>query len=672
MGIAPPSAGTSALANDGSCTNGIHNIRITYYNSTDDIESTYYSLTARTCTSGPPAQNKINLTNLAASSDPQVDKIRIYMTEAGGTTYYLVVEQVDTTATYSISVSDATLIANTSFSAGENDSPPTDADFICMAGRRLYLYNNSSHPSRLYWSETGEPEYFGSGENFRDINKNDGDVGTGMIYWNNYLYLFKENSTWVLTDPTDPANSQLENVSPTIGCVSPYSIASGMFQRPLDIPGGDYILVDGIILNSRFGVLGFDGKQFWPLSERVEPILDSLYETNIKELAGFFNNNKYYLAYTAKKGTPTTGGFVSFNQFTTDTGSENKDATFTLASDYSTSFSNHDPNNFETGVDAKIDLDNTSATNSNINVFVYIDWKKSKHSKHLEDYYNFPLQYEIFFSYDNGTNWTSKGVFKQSPSESYPTWGISGTYVPEKDVIFYWNHTFYDSSVTNIRLDYMWNYLGNDTVANYVRLSSVEYWYKYTATIIGSDVVNDKMLYYDTLHNAWSELRGMKANCFCAWNGSGDEREEFFGGSKLGYVYKMNVGTSDDGNEIFALYQSKHLDCKDRSRKKRFHQLNFNTDIFNSIIHLDIFIDRTQRTAWKTLLLPKDADTTYWKEKYFGEFTWDRVVNMINKTFRLPTTSLGRFIGFQLWTSSKESLAIQDYSIKYVTRESMN
>jgi len=48
--------------------------------------------------------------------------------------------------------------------------------------------------------------------------------------------------------------------------------------------------------------MGFDGNSFVPLSERVEPILDALYETNIQEVVGFFNNNKYYLSYTPIKG----------------------------------------------------------------------------------------------------------------------------------------------------------------------------------------------------------------------------------------------------------------------------------------------------------------------------------------------------------------------------------
>ena len=666
MGITAPSAGTAALGSAGLCTDGVHSIRITYYNSTDEVESAHYLIGSVTVSSN----KKIELTNLAASADAQVDKIRIYMTDAGGTTYYYVAEQADTTSTYTINLSDATLTANASYSCSDHDDPPSDADFICIAGRRVYLYNNSSNPSRLYWSETNEPESFGDIDtniNYRDINLNDGDVGTGMIFWNNYLYLFKNNSTWVLTDPTDPGNSNLENVSPTIGCVSPYSIASGMFQRPLDIPGSDYILVDGIILNTRFGVMGFDGKQFWPLSERIEPILDSLYETNIKEMVGFFNNNKYYLAYTPEKGTPTDGGFVTFNEFTSDTGTESKDAIFSDPGN-TVPFSNHDPNNFESGVDARIDFTNTSSANKEVKIFVEIDWSDTFGPQYVRN--EQWAWYDIFFSYDSGTNWTSKGTFRQ----------VATPVLVEGAQTRHFSHTFFDSSVTNVRLDYFGKMNINESdgtiSARYgpdsIRLSSVEYWREYSAAVIGTNVVNNRVFYYDTLHNAWSELRGIKAASFYAWNGSGDQREEFFGGSKLGHVYRMNVGASDDGNEIFALYQSKHFDCKDRSRKKRFHQLNFNTDIFNSTIHLDVFIDRTQRTAWKTLLLPKDTDTTYWKEKYFGEFTWDNIINMINKTFRLPTTSLGRFIGFQLWTSSKEPLAIQDYSIKYVTRESMN
>lgn len=647
IGIVAPSAGVSgAVTTGGDCTDGEHNIRITYYNSTDSIESTHRTLTARTCSSG---DNTIPLSSLAASSDSQVDKIRVYMTEAAGSIYYLVVEQVDTTTTYSISVSDTTLAGNASYEATNYLPPPTDAKYITAMKRRLFLANNSTYKSRLYWSNVvaNGCEYFPT-NNYRDINPDDGDVITGIIPWNDYLYIFKQNATYVLTDPNNPGGSYLRDVSEHIGCISPHTLCVGQFKRPVSV-GGDWLLTPGIILNSRHGVMGFDGQTFHPLSERVEPILNSLYETNIQEMVGFFNDNKYYLSYTPKEGVPTEGAVVTIKQTTA------------ITSDNATFSTDHDVDNYSSTYDAKITLDNTSASNQNITVQAHVKWESDTYKRQFQ----LPV-YEIFFSYDSGTTWVSKGSF-------FPD-------VTGEVYINYYYHSFFDSSVTDVRLDYyddrlrilngisIDDYLGEYNV-DYVQLVSVEYQYDYTAAVIGSNVVNNRILYYDTLHNAWSELRGIKANCFAAWNSSSDEREEFFGSSNTGYVYRMNVGYEDDGNNIFALYESKHYDCKVRSRKKRFHSLSLSTDIYAGNLNLDVFVDRVQVDHRSFNLLPTGESETYWNEKYFGEAIFDRVINLIQKAIRLPANSWGRFIAIKLWTSGKNSLAIKDYSIRYVERE---
>ena len=650
IGIVAPSAGVSAGATTGGdCTDGEHNIRITYYNSTDSIESTHRTLTARTCGSG---NNTIPLSELAASSDTQVDKIRVYMTEAGDSTYYLVVEQVDTTTTYSISISDTTLAGNASYGATNYYPPPTDTKYITAAKRRLFLANNSTYKSRLYWSNVVADgcEYFPT-NNYRDINPDDGDVIVGIILWNDYLYIFKENAIYVLTDPSDPENSYLRVVSKDIGCISPHTITTGQFKRPVS-GGGDWLLAPGIIFNSRHGVMGFDGQTFHPLSERIEPILKDLYETNIQEMVGFFNDNKYYLSYTPKKGTATEGSFVTIKQTTA------------ITSDNATYSTDHDVDNYSSTYDAKITLDNTTAENENIEVNVYIDWHKDEVEGVLSVYYQ-SVQYEIFFSYDDGDTWVSKGAFQQLtfPASSY-------FYKPADEVIYHFIHNFYDSSVTDVRIDYF-NRDVTTEPPDYIQLISVSYKYKYTAAILDSNVVNNRILYYDTLHNAWSELRGIKANCFCAWNGSGDEKEEFFGSSNTGYVYRMNVGYEDDGKGIFRLYESKHYDCQDRSRKKRFQSLSLSTDIYADDLNLDVFVDRIQKKTWKINLLPSGENTTFWNEEYFGAAIFDRTINLIQKSLRLPSNSLGRFLSVRLWASGKNPLAIKDFSVRYQTRESM-
>lgn len=646
IGIVAPTSAPSLTEGSTGNPSGTYYYKVTYYNSTDSIES------APSSASNPitVSSKKIELSSIPQSDDAQVDYIYIYRTQDGGSTYYYVASIADGTTTYTDNNSDATIGANATLGSTNYLPPPTNADYIAISHRRLYFANNSSYPSRLYYSEIDTPEYFPA-TNYRDISPDDGDWITGILAWNDYLYIFKQNGTYVLTDPADPANSILREISRDIGIIAPDTLTTGQFQRPVGV--NDWVLVPGIIGYTRFGVQGFDGQQWHPLSERVEPILEELYEVNKKYMTGFFNKGKYYLAYQPEKGNAIDGGFVTYDQSTTDSGNENKDAT------YST---DHGVDSYSDTYDARIDLSNTSTSyDKEIKVKIYVDWQKYTDLEYEWIYNNSP-SYEIFFSKDSGSTWTSanktSAVFK----------AISLKNVANK-ATYYFEHIFVDSSVTNVRLDYFatkYSYLPRP---NYIRLVSVQYFYEYSSAVTGSDVKNSRMLYYDSLHNAWSEIWGINANCFCAFNGQNDQGEEYFGSSKLGYVYRMNIGSDDDGNDIFALYHSKHYDCGQRGIKKRFQQLTINTNVFPSELNLDVFTDRVQRSYHKFNLLPEKANTKYWNEDHFGKVVFDRIINMVQKTFRLASNSLGRFISVKFWKSSKESLAIQDYSIKYVERE---
>ena len=648
IGIVAPTAGSSGTpTSGGACTDGEHNIRITYYNSTDDIESSHLTLTAQTCGTG---NNTIPLSGLTASSDTQVDMIRIYMTEAGGSTYYYVDQQADTTSTYNISISDTNLASNAVYDATDFLPPPTDADYIALSHRRLFFLNNSDYPSRLYWSEIDQPEYFPAA-NYRDISPDDNDWGTGILAWNDYLYIFKQNGTYILTDPADPANSILREVSRDIGILAPDTLCTGQFQRPVSV--NDWILVPGIIGYTRFGIQGFDGQQWHMLSERVEPILESINEQNKSAMVGFFNKSKYYLSYQPEKGDAVNSGFVFRNQITTDSGNDVKDAT------YST---DHDLNNYSSTYDARIDLTDTSTSyDKELKVKVWVDWAGMSSWYEDEEYiYNQNVYYEIFVSKDDAVTWTSKGVFKQAPSTK------SDTILKADECQFYFFHTFIDTSVTDIRLDYFKDEYAYMPNANKIRLVSTEYFYDVSLT----SVKNNRVLYYDSLHNAWSEWRNIHANSFCAFNGQDDEGEEYFGSSRKGFVYRMNIGSEDDGNDIFWLLHTKNYDCNQRFIKKRFQQLTINSDVYFNTINLDFFTDRIQRSYDKVNLLPTNIDTKYWNEEYFGNVVFDQIINLIQKTLRLPSNALGRFCSLKVWGTGKNPLAFQNFAVKYTERES--
>ncbi len=661
MGIVSPA--NSAIATDSGSTgnlNGTYYWKITYYNSTDMTES-------RACTAFTTTvitNHSVNITNIPRSTDPQVDKIKIYRTPDSNTIYYYVDEinnPASGTGSYTDNSSDATIQANVQFDATNNYPPPIAAKYIAMMKNRIFLYSNSDYPTRLWWSETDKPEYFPA-NNYIDVPADaHGQIGTGILAWGDYLYIFNENGVSVLTDPADPSSSYLKEVSNTIGCISPESLKTGQFQRP--IKRGDYLITQGIVLNTRFGIMGFDGQTFWPLSERIEPILDDIYEDNIKQAVGFFNNNKYHLAYTNKKGSIINGGQVIYKQLSTDVGGESK---------YAILNSDHSANNYQGSYDAKIDLSHTSMSNGDITVKIYVDWMEN--STKADYLYSQSVAYEIFFSYDNGSTWKSKGTFEKNTNFRN---------LKKSATLFYFTHGFHDSSVTNVRVDLFYGkawYSGlslgrgggdEHDFTNKINIESVEYSYDYSYAITGYSVKNDKIVYYDSLHNAWSEFWGINANLFYAFNGAGDNREEFFGSSKDGYVYQMNVGSDDDGSDIFCLFESKYYDMKDRSRKKRFNNFSISTNIYPATLYIDIFVDGVQIKRTPLNMALKENNISYYGDKYYGEAVMDGNIDLIHYPFSLPSNALGKFINIQLWSTSKENLAIKDFSVRFIEREGM-
>lgn len=63
----------------------------------------------------------------------------------------------------------------------------------------LFVANVSGFPNRIYWSDLGNPTNFTVATNFVDINANDGDQITGLVVFNDELYVFKNKTIWAIT-----------------------------------------------------------------------------------------------------------------------------------------------------------------------------------------------------------------------------------------------------------------------------------------------------------------------------------------------------------------------------------------------------------------------------------------------------------------------------------------
>lgn len=83
---------------------------------------------------------------------------------------------------------------------------------------RLYLGGNSTEPSRLYWSESGDYTNWTTGSaSFINVNSGDGQRLIDILIFNDNLVLFKNDSTYSYPFDTAPSTGTLRKISGTIG-----------------------------------------------------------------------------------------------------------------------------------------------------------------------------------------------------------------------------------------------------------------------------------------------------------------------------------------------------------------------------------------------------------------------------------------------------------------------
>jgi hypothetical protein len=203
---------------------------------------------------------------------------------------------------------------STSWKDDGNNEPsaftfPPEADFtagpqgkhITTYKEKLVVYNLLNNPSRLQASGGGtniDKFHYSKGGFTTDINKDDGEEGTGAIEYENKIIAFKDRSIYQVTTSY---NSSLGIVEPTVqritnavGCVAPRTIV----QVENDIfyvgirPGGGYSL------NS----LGYEPNfaqvlRTAEISARVRPELESINASRAGEMFALYWKSVYWLFY---------------------------------------------------------------------------------------------------------------------------------------------------------------------------------------------------------------------------------------------------------------------------------------------------------------------------------------------------------------------------------------
>lgn len=261
LGITKPSnMPTVALGITGLLT-GDYQYCYTYYNSTDGSESQPSPYSGEVTA----ALNTIDIP-VVASSDPQVDTIKIYRLGGNFSVMSLVVDLVNTSATYSDNTIDTSIPATT-LTSSQNGTPQEGLKYLTEANAMFF----GAKADKLYFSDIAfvnawSPYYF------IDF---DADI-TGIGATQNGLIVFTFYKTYILTG-TSPTSLSKYLLNGNQGCVLHKSI---QFVKNTLV----WLSLDGVCASS-----GTD----------VQVITrDKLAKFNLTPLGSAVNDNVYHLAHT--------------------------------------------------------------------------------------------------------------------------------------------------------------------------------------------------------------------------------------------------------------------------------------------------------------------------------------------------------------------------------------
>jgi hypothetical protein len=193
---------------------------------------------------------------------------------------------------------------------------------------RLFLANDPSTPapSRLYYSDDGNKDYFISTDYYWDIRPDDGDQITFIKHQKGLLTIGKENSIQkFFTDGATPSSDwEVSDPFSNIGCKAMYSAQ----ETPL-----------GIFYLGSDGIYKFDGQNSQLISEVVTPEINDILESNLGYCWGQYYKSQYLLAYPSKKTSVSTNNRILIfdllaNAYEIDTFSANCFTTFNSGTDW--------------------------------------------------------------------------------------------------------------------------------------------------------------------------------------------------------------------------------------------------------------------------------------------------------------------------------------------------
>ena len=198
---------------------------------------------------------------------------------------------------------------DSSLTVTRNRSGVPTAKFGVWFHNYLFTANTASNPSRLQWSDIGDPTTFTVGNHF-DVNPNDGDEITGLAIINDELFVFKKNTIWSITgwsgatfSATTAAGQNTNSKLFGYGAVSHQSIVNtGRDLYYLSFVGG----IPAI--RSFQQTLFAETIEQGVVSEDVETTLNGVNKAQLSKCVGVYDGK--YIYWALPNGANTTNNLV--------------------------------------------------------------------------------------------------------------------------------------------------------------------------------------------------------------------------------------------------------------------------------------------------------------------------------------------------------------------------
>lgn len=185
-------------------------------------------------------------------------------------------------------------------------SPPS-GNLTVTANNFVFISGVAANPSRVYWSNVGDPQTWSAGNNI-DFRPGDGDTVTAIADLNQNLVIFKRRSLGILFTQTNTVSgavtlAPLTQFPSNVGCAGS--------QAWDHLPDGRIVF-----LGSNAHVYIFDGGTLTDISDRpypegaIQPLFDSLQPARIPHAAVQVYPTKHQVWISIAVGTSTTNNYV--------------------------------------------------------------------------------------------------------------------------------------------------------------------------------------------------------------------------------------------------------------------------------------------------------------------------------------------------------------------------